>query len=324
MQAPFALAFTAGLVASVNPCGFAMLPAYLSFLIGTDDEDHGPAAVGRALRVGLTVSVGFVMVFGAAGLALTAGARWITGAIPWAALLVGIALAVGGAIMLTGRSWAVRLPGPTHAVSGNGPVATALFGVSYAVASLSCTLPVFLVVIGGAGTQDTLGAGVGLFATYAAGMALPLLAVTVALALGKQAFVRRVRGMARYTTRMAGGLLVAAGGYIVFYWATVLVPQGGRRAGGALVTSVEDVSSRLTTMIGSQPLVSGFMLVATIVAAIAYSLHDRDTSKGYRDDARGRRAGTAADPDHSGAGGDEVAAQELQAEAAPRGPGSVT
>ncbi|MBA2575429.1 MAG: hypothetical protein H0V05_02115 [Euzebyaceae bacterium] len=42
MQVPFALAFTAGLVASVNPCGFAMLPAYLSFLIGSDDRDRGP------------------------------------------------------------------------------------------------------------------------------------------------------------------------------------------------------------------------------------------------------------------------------------------
>lgn len=271
MQAPFALAFTAGLVASVNPCGFAMLPAYLSFLIGAENDDRGPAAVARALRVGLTVSAGFLVVFGAAGLALTAGARSITTAIPWAALLVGVGLILVGAMMLTGRSMYVRLPAPTRGVSGHGTGATALFGVSYAVASLSCTLPVFLVVVGSAGTQGSLLAGVGTFATYAAGMALPLLAVAVALALGKDAFVRRVRGMARYTTRIAGGLLMVAGGYIVFYWATVLVPQSGGRAGGALITGVEDVSSRLTTAIGGQPLVSGIVLVATIATAAWYA-----------------------------------------------------
>ena len=31
IDAPLALAFSAGLVATVNPCGFAMLPAYLSY-----------------------------------------------------------------------------------------------------------------------------------------------------------------------------------------------------------------------------------------------------------------------------------------------------
>jgi cytochrome c biogenesis protein CcdA len=275
IQVPFALAFTAGLVASVNPCGFAMLPAYLSFLIGVENDDRGPAAVARALRVGLTVSAGFLVVFGVAGLALTAGARSITTAIPWAALLVGIGLIVVGATMLTGRAMYVRLPAPTRGASDHGAGATALFGVSYAVASLSCTLPVFLVVVGSAGTQGSLLAGVGTFATYSAGMALPLLAVAVAVALGKDAFVRRVRGMARYTTKIAGGLLMVAGGYIVFYWATVLVPQNGRRAGGGLITGVEDMSSRLTTAIGDQPLIFGLALLAMITVAAWYAWRGR-------------------------------------------------
>ena len=34
IDAPLALAFAAGLVATVNPCGFAMLPAYLSYFMG--------------------------------------------------------------------------------------------------------------------------------------------------------------------------------------------------------------------------------------------------------------------------------------------------
>jgi cytochrome c-type biogenesis protein len=276
MEAPFALAFAAGLVASVNPCGFAMLPAYLSFLIGTGERSEArPVAVARALRVGLTVSAGFLVVFGTAGLALTAGARWITTAIPWLALVAGIGLAIVGLFMLTGRSLPVRLPTPTRAVEGRGTGATAAFGVSYAVASLSCTLPVFLVVIGGAGTQGSFGAGVATFGVYAAGMALPLLAVAVALALGKDALIKRIRGAARYTTRIAGGLLVLAGGYIVFYWATVLNPTDGGRAGDTLVTGVETLSSRLTSVIGGNPVVSGLILAAAIAAAGAYVWRNR-------------------------------------------------
>jgi len=34
-----ALAFTTGMLATVNPCGFAMLPAYLSYFLGVESAD---------------------------------------------------------------------------------------------------------------------------------------------------------------------------------------------------------------------------------------------------------------------------------------------
>ncbi|MPY81574.1 MAG: cytochrome c biogenesis protein CcdA, partial [Actinophytocola sp.] len=104
-NAPFLLAFTGGLVATVNPCGFAMLPAYLSFFLGLTDGEEVPdrvTAIARALRVGLTVTVGFVVVFGAAGLLLSAGARALTSALPWAALIVGAGVVALGGWLLTG------------------------------------------------------------------------------------------------------------------------------------------------------------------------------------------------------------------------------
>jgi cytochrome c biogenesis protein CcdA len=81
MEIPVALAFTAGLVATVNPCGFAMLPAYLALFLGLEGDDPatGPRAVGRALRVGLVVSTGFVAVFAVAGALLTLGVQAVVG-----------------------------------------------------------------------------------------------------------------------------------------------------------------------------------------------------------------------------------------------------
>ncbi|MGW8194631.1 MAG: cytochrome c biogenesis CcdA family protein, partial [Desulforhopalus sp.] len=36
---PFGYAYGAGMVSAVNPCGFAMLPVYLTLYLGADDGE---------------------------------------------------------------------------------------------------------------------------------------------------------------------------------------------------------------------------------------------------------------------------------------------
>jgi len=117
IDAPLALAFTAGLVATVNPCGFAMLPAYLSWYLGTDDSPTGQPPVladrpGRALVVGGTASLGFLVVFGITGSLITAGVRSFIDYMPWVALVIGAALAMLGVALLSGRELCIALPKP--------------------------------------------------------------------------------------------------------------------------------------------------------------------------------------------------------------------
>ncbi len=117
IDAPLALAFTAGLVATVNPCGFAMLPAYLSWYLGTDDSPTGQPPVladrlGRALVVGGTASLGFLVVFGITGSLITAGVRSFIDYMPWVALVIGAALAMLGVALLSGRELRIALPKP--------------------------------------------------------------------------------------------------------------------------------------------------------------------------------------------------------------------
>jgi cytochrome c-type biogenesis protein len=62
-DAPYGLALAAGELAAVNPYGFALLPAYLSFLVsGHDTPDRG-AAVRRALAATTAMTTGFAAVF---------------------------------------------------------------------------------------------------------------------------------------------------------------------------------------------------------------------------------------------------------------------
>src|SRR6266851_2790390 len=59
---PLGWAFAAGMVASVNPCGFFMLPAYLSYQLGAPGALGSSRArhVSRALGLGVMATSGFL------------------------------------------------------------------------------------------------------------------------------------------------------------------------------------------------------------------------------------------------------------------------
>lgn len=271
---PFLLAFTGGLVATVNPCGFAMLPAYLSFFLGLDDGAGREVGAGQALRVGVAVAAGFIVVFGLAWVLLAAGIRAMITVVPWIALVVGAVVLVLGVWMLSGRPLPIRLPTPGRAADGRSTGAIFVFGLAYAVASLSCTLPVFLAVVAGTATRLSLGSGLAVFGAYAVGMALPLLALTVALAVGRDTLVRRARGLGRVVNRVAGGLLLVAGVYIVLYWGAEL----SGLTGGPLATAVlavERMSSRLTMLIGDRPIASGLVFAGVLGLTVGMSVLGR-------------------------------------------------
>ncbi len=283
---PLLLAFTGGLVATVNPCGIAMLPAYLSFFLGIEGSPDTPARRGlglaAALRVGALVAVGFLLVFGVAWVLLVAGIRAVIDVIPWAALVVGALVVVLGGWMLTGRPLPIKLPVPGKAAEGRSAGAIVTFGLGYAVASLSCTLPVFLAVVAGTATRQSLTAGVATFAVYAVGMALPLLVLTLALALGRDALVQRVRRLGGVVTRVGGGLLLVAGLYVILYWATQLA---GVRSGPLLqaVEVVERASGQASTFLGERPLLWGSLATVIVVAAVVAARRARRPSRPGQD-----------------------------------------
>jgi cytochrome c-type biogenesis protein len=90
-----------------------------------------------------------------------------------------------------------------------------LFGVGYGAASLGCTLPLFLTLIAASSGADKLT----VFTAYAAGTAVVLMALSVLVALAREGVTRAVRPILPYMSRIAGLLLVIAGGYLVYYWA---------------------------------------------------------------------------------------------------------
>ena len=92
-----------------------------------------------------------------------------------------------------------------------------LFGVSYAIASLSCAIAPFLVVTSSASNADNFASRVLTFVLYGVGMGLVITVLTVALALARSGVVARFRELLPVMNRIAGGLMVVTGAYVAYY-----------------------------------------------------------------------------------------------------------
>ena len=162
-----------------------------------------------------------------------------------------------------------KLPKIDGAGPGSGLGGVYVFGLSYAVASLSCTLPIFLVVVAGTIPQLGFVSGVLTFLVYGLGMSMLLVVVTLALAFGKQALVGWLRRSAQHVNRVSGGILLLAGAYIVWFWATTLA-SGGLGQSSAVVM-IERMSSVVTNLLGDRAMAVAAVLAVTIAAAGIYS-----------------------------------------------------
>jgi cytochrome c-type biogenesis protein len=224
---PLGFAFGAGMVSAVNPCGFAMLPAYLAlFLSGTSDRiETRLERFRQALVVSSTVTAGFVLLFALVGLAVAGGARSLGESFPWLGLAAGALLIVAGAWLAVGgtlhANFAERLSSPLASAPTTGAARYFTFGLAYGLASLSCTLPVFLAVLGSSLTLSDFPAMVLQLVLYGLGMGVVIALLTLSIALFQGALVKRLRRAVRYMAPVSALLLLLAGSYIVYYWLTV-------------------------------------------------------------------------------------------------------
>lgn len=214
----FALA--AGLVAAVNPCGFAMLPAYLALVVAGEEgsgQDGKVTAMTRALAATAMMALGFLLVFGTFGLVIAPLATSVQEYLPAVTVVIGIALLALGVWMLSGREITLLLPKP-----GRGAPTARLgsmfgYGLAYAIASLSCTIGPFLAVTAGTFRGGSVLDGVLAYLAYGTGMALVVGVLAVATALASSTVARGIRWLLPHINRISGVLLVVVGLYVGYY-----------------------------------------------------------------------------------------------------------
>lgn len=213
-------AFSLGAATFFAPCSFPLLPGYVSYYLGREEEPASlPRRLARAGAVGVLTSLGFILVYAVlAGVVAAVGTQALTN-ISVLELVVGGLLIVLGSVMATGRFDAsmIHLPLPERRRS---PAGFFLFGVVYAAAAAGCTAPLFI-SIALLGLSGGPVRAVATFGAYAAGMSLLMIGVTALSALGKGTVLRVASRNTGLVSRVAGALLVVAGLaqiYVFLFW----------------------------------------------------------------------------------------------------------
>jgi cytochrome c biogenesis protein CcdA len=264
---PLALALTAGMLAAVNPCGFALLPAYLSLLVLGDDSPTRAAAVTRALAATAAMTAGFAAVFALFGLAIAPVAGQVQQHLPWFTIAFGLLLALAGAWLVSGRDLPALLPKLRRApnVSRSAP-SMALFGAAYAVASLGCTIAPFLAIVVSAFRSGSTVDGIALFTAYAAGMGLVVGAAALSVALTRTARVPGLRRLGSLASRIGGGLLLLVGAYVAYYGWYEIRAQRAPVTGDPVIEAAGAIQRALADALGAVGPVAVGVFLAVLLA----------------------------------------------------------
>ncbi|MFT6392301.1 MAG: cytochrome c biogenesis protein CcdA [Ilumatobacter sp.] len=216
------LSFIRGLVAAVNPCGFILLPTYLMYFLGISSSAVGTqrATIRRALLVSGAVSAGFLSVFLVAGFISYNFTSFINENAKYATGFIGVALIGLGVAMLFGYKPSFMNPNLNVGEKDKTIRSMFIYGIAYAVASIGCTIGLFIATVFSTTSNQGIVTGVGNVVAYGAGMALLVSALTIALAFANTGLLKFLRRSLAYVDRIAAAFVVLSGLYLLwyFYW----------------------------------------------------------------------------------------------------------
>ena len=230
MILPIGFAFGAGMIAAVNPCGFVMLPSYVAvYLLSEKDSPSGMTIrLIRALKVTISMTLGFVIVFAVIGSLVSFGLRSVIGSLlPWFGMGIGIALIAISGLLLFGynqfrySSLPFRLSSIFTIFQTDTIRGYFFFGVSYALVSVGCALPIFMVVVTSTFAGQSIFGILMSYINYSLGMGTIIFVVTIITALLQKSLTFSGNLLGSFLNKATVVLLLVAGIYLVFYWLTM-------------------------------------------------------------------------------------------------------
>jgi len=277
VSAPTAYAFTLGLVALLNPCGFPLLPAYLALFVGDGERAFRRRLLG-GVRAGACLTAGFLIVFGVLGLVADAVMSVVLGVVPWLMIAVGLGLCAFGVAGLLGRTPIRQTRADWLFRGGASPVSMIGFGAAYAVGSLSCSLPLFLAGLASALSAEAPLQGIAAFLAYALGMGLFVTAASLVASLAGAGAVRGLRSAARVLPRAAGAVCLLAGVYLLVYWIHELVAPA---ANVPLIAGAQQVQALLAGWLNAAalPFAAGCALLVVLALVVLAATARKEPSR---------------------------------------------
>ncbi|CAM5699197.1 cytochrome c biogenesis CcdA family protein [Mycolicibacterium aubagnense] len=273
------LAFVAGVVAALNPCGFAMLPGYLALVAQGGRAGPGPGLV-RAVTATVVMALGFATVFAGFGVLAVSVADLVQRYLPVATLVIGVVLVIIGISQVLNRPLvSLRLTGAAARGAPDGRLGSMFgYGVAYALVSVSCTIAPFLAVTGIGLRDKDIAASVGYLGAYVAGFAALVGVLAVTAVVSGAAVADRLRGWTRWAPTVGGVLLVIAGLYVAYYGGYELRMRGSIGA-DPVIAWAGRIQQQLAGWAYRQPWPIAIAAGAAAVVAVILGIRNRRRSQ---------------------------------------------
>lgn len=203
------LAFTAGVLSPLSPCSLPLLPSYIAYYLTAVDAHR----LRGGLTLAFTTLLGFLSVYTLIGFVPSLALGFIPLSERVLNPIFGVILILLG--LITYRRGGLTLSGMPHPAppEAGGLLSFYLFGAIYAVSSLGCSLPVFLLLVFTSAGAD-LNAVAPLYVSYALGCAALFIPLSLAVAYSKSYLIERIRGMGGIISKATAYILMAAGVYM--------------------------------------------------------------------------------------------------------------
>jgi cytochrome c-type biogenesis protein len=220
-------AFIAGILSFISPCVLPLIPGYLSFVSGVSLEEmrapDASAAVAtsdskrrRAVIMSLAFVLGFSIVFVALGATATAVGTLLMDHIQLLSKIAGAVIILFGLHMMgvLKIGWLYNEKRVQTNKKPAGFFGAILVGIAFAFGWTPCIGPILSAILLVASTQETIGEGVQLLASYSAGLGVPFIATSLAINqfLAASARIRKYY----HTIEVVSGILMVIVGVLIF------------------------------------------------------------------------------------------------------------
>ena len=214
------IAFGAGVLSLFTPCSVAILPSYLS--VGMLSREY-PGKLSTIQIITKTIMMsggaflGFLSVFIPLGLILSFFFRGVIRLFPFASIVVSLLLLVMGGLMILDIPIPLISAIPRVLPRRGGATGFYLLGAAHGTLSLSCNLPVFLMVTSYAAIIGSSSDVVVATLLYVGGFGLVLFFMSI-VTTTSGSLTRRLHASLRpYVGVIGGSLVVATAVYILMY-----------------------------------------------------------------------------------------------------------
>ena len=267
----FSLALLAGALAAFNPCGFVLLPAYLTSLILNGDVGERKASTFfRATRFSLGMTVGFIGVFGGFALLVAPIAGSLEKFLPIITIIVGIALLILAIPLILGKTiFFKKLANPNIAPKKNW-LSQVGYGLTFALVSLSCTVGPFLAISAAAISTKSPLKIISIFITYALGMGIIVLTLAIFVATAETRIFAIIRSSQRLIGRLSGVFLLVVAAYEIWYGYYEVRILSGQTSSDPVITFVSGIQSRITQLVAGLgvPFLASLLLLLTLTGIL--------------------------------------------------------